>query len=456
MQFVSKALIPSFFMLLCVTFAVLTYLLLDIRFGGGDVYPAYSSLRADPQGTKALYESLEGMETVEVKRNFDRWRRLMGTPKTIFFLGVNPEDDRAHETLDERVKVLAEEGSRIVIAYRGTKAWEELDSESSPDEASTLEREPSEGSSDDASTDTSGTEASDRRQALNREELSGNDNLFPIPKPQDHGDTEEQKSETPDINIVGDAEEMALDYRIYLHSERPAEEVEESGYVADGVQPSLGYPENIAWWSTSYFDDFGPEWQVHYRHLGDPVVLERTWGRGSILVLGDCYELSNQALWEYPETAYITWLIGPESEIVFNESHLGLTAQTNMMGLIRRFRLHGFLLGLLLVGALFVWKQASPLVPPLEEEKAGLPIGQQAASGLINLLNRGVPLGKLIDVCVRQWRDTLKVHQPHLAPREKQVDAVVEAAVNEGKPEKEVVDSFNQIQKIVSTRSSFR
>src|SRR2546427_9645317 len=33
--------------------------LFQLRFEAGDVYPPYSSLRADPLGTKALFESLE-------------------------------------------------------------------------------------------------------------------------------------------------------------------------------------------------------------------------------------------------------------------------------------------------------------------------------------------------------------------------------------------------------------
>jgi len=41
-----------------------------LRFEAGDVYPPYSSLRSDPLGTRALYESLENLDNITAKRNY--------------------------------------------------------------------------------------------------------------------------------------------------------------------------------------------------------------------------------------------------------------------------------------------------------------------------------------------------------------------------------------------------
>ena len=41
-----------------------------LRFETGDGLPPYSSLRTDPLGTKALYESLDRIESVAVSRNY--------------------------------------------------------------------------------------------------------------------------------------------------------------------------------------------------------------------------------------------------------------------------------------------------------------------------------------------------------------------------------------------------
>ena len=43
--------------------------LFEVRFSRGDVYPAYSTLRTDPLGAKAFYESLAHVDQLEVSRN---------------------------------------------------------------------------------------------------------------------------------------------------------------------------------------------------------------------------------------------------------------------------------------------------------------------------------------------------------------------------------------------------
>src|SRR5690242_6328937 len=44
--------------------------LFDLRFDVGDVYPPYSSLRSDPLGTMALFESLGRMSGLTLRRDF--------------------------------------------------------------------------------------------------------------------------------------------------------------------------------------------------------------------------------------------------------------------------------------------------------------------------------------------------------------------------------------------------
>ena len=44
--------------------------LFKLRFDVGDIYPEYSSLRSDPLGTMALYEGLERIPALSVRRDF--------------------------------------------------------------------------------------------------------------------------------------------------------------------------------------------------------------------------------------------------------------------------------------------------------------------------------------------------------------------------------------------------
>src|SRR5712691_320269 len=66
-----------------------------LRFEAGDVYPPYSSLRADPIGTKALYESLEKIPGATVARHLKPFATLEGTGGVVFYTGVHPETLRA-------------------------------------------------------------------------------------------------------------------------------------------------------------------------------------------------------------------------------------------------------------------------------------------------------------------------------------------------------------------------
>ncbi|MGD2272538.1 MAG: hypothetical protein PVI06_19215, partial [Desulfobacterales bacterium] len=63
--------------LLLATLAVLSLIfcygvvhLFLLRFETGDIYTPYSSLRSDPLGTRALFESLAQLAALSVRRNF--------------------------------------------------------------------------------------------------------------------------------------------------------------------------------------------------------------------------------------------------------------------------------------------------------------------------------------------------------------------------------------------------
>ena len=63
-------------------------LLFELRFAAGDVYPRYSSLRSDPVGVRALYESLERLPGLTVERSFVPMERRREAHATVFYLGA--------------------------------------------------------------------------------------------------------------------------------------------------------------------------------------------------------------------------------------------------------------------------------------------------------------------------------------------------------------------------------
>jgi hypothetical protein len=58
--------------------------LFKLRFDAGDVYPAYSTLRSDPLGTMALYESIDKLPGISAQRDFSANNRLPETPDTTY------------------------------------------------------------------------------------------------------------------------------------------------------------------------------------------------------------------------------------------------------------------------------------------------------------------------------------------------------------------------------------
>lgn len=83
----------------------------------GDVYPPYSSLRSDPLGTKALFESLSELPGLTVSRLYKK-RPLLDPEVTLFSLGVDAMSfvSAPKAVLDEYEKLL-QNGGRIVIAF---------------------------------------------------------------------------------------------------------------------------------------------------------------------------------------------------------------------------------------------------------------------------------------------------------------------------------------------------
>jgi len=85
-KFNTAVLLPG--LALAVLFAAGIVRLFVLRFKAGDIYPPYSSLRADPLGAKALYQSLARLPRLSVARNYEDVEDLDLPPETaLLFLG---------------------------------------------------------------------------------------------------------------------------------------------------------------------------------------------------------------------------------------------------------------------------------------------------------------------------------------------------------------------------------
>ena len=89
--------------------------LFSLQFASGEVYPELSSLRADPAGSKLLYDTLALAPGIKVSRNYLPLDSLDQTGTTVFLLASKP-DTFDNEPYLKMLESLAGRGNRVVAA----------------------------------------------------------------------------------------------------------------------------------------------------------------------------------------------------------------------------------------------------------------------------------------------------------------------------------------------------
>jgi hypothetical protein len=102
---------------LAVVFAGGILYLFNRRFAGGDVYPAYSTLRSDPAGAKVIFESLSRLPGVTVTRSYQPLERVPDRDSTVLLLGLEPRSFALQQESElHALEEFAQRGNRLVFA----------------------------------------------------------------------------------------------------------------------------------------------------------------------------------------------------------------------------------------------------------------------------------------------------------------------------------------------------
>lgn len=328
--------------------------LFDLRQAGGDLHPPYSSLRADPLGTKALYLALEDLG-LDLRRNYRPWRWLKPEPQgTWFLIGVNRLDFQENWPPHRlTIESLVKHGGRLIIAF-------EAELKPSPPPLGRLWRRVAQP---------------------------------PLESSKPHPPLEE-----------------LWQFEFAHHPLPPSDTADYQPALAHRVHAPENWPAILAWRSSLSFTNLGQPWQVLYAVAGQPVIIERHLGAGSLVLLSDSFYLSNEALRFHRLSPLLAWLVGQPPSVIFDETHLGVKEEPGMGSLLRQYRLHGLAAVALLLALLYLWQNTFPLAPlPPETSDKGEPghvVGRDATLGLINLLRRGLPPRRLLRVCLEHWKDT--------------------------------------------------
>jgi hypothetical protein len=97
-------------------FAAGVLYLFGVQFAAGDVYPEYSSLRADPAGAKLLYDSLGRLPGIATSRNYLPLETLQEKGATVLLLGLDAVQFGDDEEELKRIEQFARKGNRVVAA----------------------------------------------------------------------------------------------------------------------------------------------------------------------------------------------------------------------------------------------------------------------------------------------------------------------------------------------------
>src|SRR5213075_1763299 len=127
---------------------------------------------------------------------------------------------------------------------------------------------------------------------------------------------------------------------------------------------------------------------------------ERKFGSGSLVLSADSFFVSNDALRNERHPKLLAWLAAPNTTVLFDETHLGVLETPGLAALVRKYRLHGLVVGLALLAGLFVWKNTTSFVPAYDEDivetRNDAVAGRDSAAGFVNLLRRGISSSEVL------------------------------------------------------------
>ena len=402
-----------------------------LRFEAGDVYPAYSTLRSDPLGSRAFYRGLENLQNISVQRNYRQVDNKEFKESTTFFHIGTPvfDSESVAATWVEAIDRLTARGGRLVLSFlpieKKPAAWR----------MSTCSL-PRADDSDDSHTGS--PEDSDDAETSADEGIEPSENSAAPPISESNS------------RCVALTELWGL---VLTFAEKPATEADKKSHEPMGADLK-GLPQKITWHTALYFDQLDSSWRVIYTAEGRPVIVERSYGSGSLVLSADSFYMSNEALRSERFPKLLAWTVGQNNQIVFDETHLGIRKQPGVLGLIKKYRFQWVIFALAILAILFVWKNSVYFVPPrpdaYDRSERDVYATRDSTDGLISLLRRNIPKRQLLQICAREWRRTFQRTQRFAGSNNDPAETVFEKIKAYGAQSSDPVIGYRRMCKIIS------
>ncbi|HTD68581.1 MAG TPA: DUF4350 domain-containing protein [Candidatus Limnocylindria bacterium] len=371
--------------------------LFKLRFASGDNYPAYSSLRGDPLGCRVYFESLEQLSDSQPRRFTQSIGNLPeGKGATLFVFGLPWSEMSAEEDEYKALESFVRGGGRLVVTL-----YPEL-----------------------------------KKPHFFTSGFGTNGPAFKNPLLDD-------EHRHPPVNL---REKWGFGYE-FVPGAR--ENFVLTPVVARRIQ-SAPLPETLSWHSALVLTNLDFTWRILYARGTDPVMIEKQHGNGSIVVATDSYFVSNEALRQERAADLLAWLAGGSREILFDETHLGVQERPGVATLFRRYQLHGGVIALLALAALFIWKSSVSFIPRTNELATTPILGRESAAGFENLLRRSIAPKDLLQTSLDEWHKSAPLDQRATDPRREKIRAVVDAYNAQEKPN--VVETYREIAGILNRK----
>ncbi len=373
--------------------------LFELRFERGDIYPPYSTLRTDPLGVSALYESLDRVPGLSARRYFERtFKESDGHERTLMILGLEPGAlEELPRTEFNTIQQFAYNGGRVVLAYAPETSRIPIHREHDT---------PIPQKAKDGPKNTGGPAPPPKGPVSKPDESvpdeKKNDEKSATNNPDD--DAEDYRRSAVEYASLEAEWGFGLDFQTLTTNDDGLVQFP----MARHANAADGLPSELVFHTGLFFEGLTNGWTQIYAHDDRPVMAERRLGKGSVLLVADAYYFSNEAMLTNRQTGVLAWTIGGGRDVIFDEAHLGVTVNPGVASLMRKYHLHGLFFSLLLLAGLFVWKNSASLVPPCEEVSQQVPAvtGKDAMAGFVNLLRRGIPRAAIMSRIFEAWQKT--------------------------------------------------
>jgi hypothetical protein len=391
--------------------------LFELRFAAGDVYPAYSSLRADPLGAMAFYESLGKISGLSVRRDFSAADRLPEEPHTVYlhFAATRYDWNWVSKDLFQEVDDFLARGGRLVITFYPQTESELFNFE------------------DEDETNSVKSAKSDEKK------------MTPARPHSRH----KKKSDEDEYDI-----NLNKQWGFYLDFQK----LNAGGDVYKPARvlgrTDLPLPRALDWHSGIIFTNLDKSWRVIYARGPSPVLIERTFRNGSVVMATDSYFVSNEAMAADRHADLLAWLIGANRNVVFDEAHLGIVETSGVAVLMRKYHLQGLAAGLILLAGLFIWKNATSLVPPhTGGPRENLIVGRDATAGFVNLLRRSIAPRDLLATCFAEWKKSVPAKGNISTKRFQQVETIFSDENSSPNRTRNPLATYRKISETLGTRN---